>query len=85
VDSKRNYFFNSKSTARIHLKTDNKLSWTYLFQQRGPHTKPWRAGCGPRAVVWAALTKGKQIYKIFLKRKVKVKLQNRNQDRYESK
>jgi hypothetical protein len=26
VDRKRNYFFNSKSTARIHLKTDNKLS-----------------------------------------------------------
>jgi hypothetical protein len=26
VDSKRNYFFNSKSTARIHLKTDYKLS-----------------------------------------------------------
>jgi hypothetical protein len=26
VDSKRNYFFNSKCRARIHLKTDNKLS-----------------------------------------------------------
>jgi hypothetical protein len=26
ADSKLNYFFNSKRTARIHLKTDNKLS-----------------------------------------------------------
>jgi hypothetical protein len=55
VDSKRNYFFNWKSSARIHLKTVNKLSWTYLLQQRGPHIKPWRSRCGPRVVVWAAL------------------------------
>jgi hypothetical protein len=55
VDSLRNYFFNSKSTARIYLKTDNKQSWTYLLQQRGPHKKPWLAGCGPRAVDWPAL------------------------------
>jgi hypothetical protein len=55
VDSKRNYFFKSESTAHIHLKTVNKLSWTYLLQQRGPHKKPLRAGYAPRAVVWAAL------------------------------
>jgi hypothetical protein len=55
LDRKRNYFFNSKSTARIHLKTDNKQIWTYLLQQRGPQKKLWRAGCGPLAVEWAAL------------------------------
>jgi hypothetical protein len=38
--SKRKYFFNSKSTARIHLKTDNMLRWIYLLQQRGLHKKP---------------------------------------------
>jgi hypothetical protein len=27
----------------------------YLLQQRGPHEKPWQAGCGPRAVVWEVL------------------------------
>jgi hypothetical protein len=33
----------------------NEQNWTYLLQQRGPHKKPWQAGCGPQAIVWAAL------------------------------
>jgi hypothetical protein len=74
ADRKRNYFFNSKSTDRIHLKTDNKLSWTYLLQQRKPHKQPWRAGCGQRAVVWAALVYKMSLFLITEQQEISVRV-----------
>jgi hypothetical protein len=35
VDSKRNYFFNSKSTARIHLKKEKSLAGLTYYSNAG--------------------------------------------------